>query len=66
MKMLGISFVSATALLVGCAHLDEKQATPATVARTVCKDGKVMPPHSKCGLNKGVDRNATAAVERRS
>ena len=66
MKMLGICLVSTAALLVGCAQLRETESSTAPVANTVCKDGKVLPTHSQCGLDEGVDRKATSAKDRQS
>jgi hypothetical protein len=54
MKLLSVFLLATAFLVAGCAETHSTAMGAGPADRTVCKDGKTLPPHSKCGLDKGV------------
>lgn len=59
--LLSASLVAIAALGAGCAqmHSSEMGAGPASGPGTLCKDGIMLPPNSKCTQHGGVDHEVS-------
>lgn len=55
--LVSASLAAIAALGAGCAqmHSTEMGAGPASGPGTLCKDGTMLPPNSKCAVHGGVD-----------
>lgn len=56
MKFVFLSVLASAFLLAGCAAPQSTAMGAGPAERTICSDGTTLPPHSKCGLHKGVQR----------